>query len=153
MELVRDNYSEVLNRGFLKFAFVGTEVELMLLQQLQNTAGDLAVLFEGLYEDEDVVQIDHYHAFWMRSLKMLSIIIWKVAGLFVRLGNMTRGSYRLRLVRKAAFHLSPSFIWTLLKPHQTSSFVKYLALRSFAISSGISGRGYLFFMVMAFNAR
>src|SRR6266508_4220810 len=39
------------------------EVELMLLQQLQNAAGDLPVLFKGLREDEDVVQIDHDHTF------------------------------------------------------------------------------------------
>jgi len=61
--VVRDNYSEVVDRGFLEFAFVGTEVELMLLQQLQNAVGDLPVLFKGLHEDEDVVQIDHDHAF------------------------------------------------------------------------------------------
>jgi len=46
---------------------------------------------------------------------------------------MTKGSYKLQLVWKVAFHLSPSFIQTLLKPHQTSNFVKYLALQSFAI--------------------
>ena len=45
------------------FAFVGTEVKLMFLQKLQNAAGDLPVLFEGLHEDEDVVQIDYDHAF------------------------------------------------------------------------------------------
>ena len=39
-----DDDSEVLNRGFLEFAFVGTEVKLMFLQKLQNTAGDLPVL-------------------------------------------------------------------------------------------------------------
>jgi len=61
--VVRDDYSEVLDCGFLEFAFVGTEVELMLLQQLQNAAGDLPVLFKGFREDEDVVQIDHNHAF------------------------------------------------------------------------------------------
>jgi len=84
---------------------------------------------------------------------MLSIIVWKVAGLFVRPKNMTRGSYRPWLVRKAAFNSSPSFIRMLLKPHQTSNFVKYLAPRSFAISSGIRGSGYLFFMVMVFNVQ
>ena len=61
--VVGDDDSEVFDRGFLEFAFVGTEVELMLLQQLQNAAGDLPVLFKGLREDEDVVQIDHDHAF------------------------------------------------------------------------------------------
>jgi len=60
---VRDNHSEILDRGFLELALVGTEVELMFLQQLQNAAGDLLVLFKGLCEDEDVVQIDHDHTF------------------------------------------------------------------------------------------
>ena len=58
-----DDDSKVFDRGFLKFAFVGMEVKLMFLQKLQNAAGDLPVLFEGLREDEDVVQIDYDHAF------------------------------------------------------------------------------------------
>ena len=61
--IVRDDHPEVLDRGFLEFAFVGMEVELVFLQQLQNTAGDLPVLCKGLHEDEDVVQIDHDHTF------------------------------------------------------------------------------------------
>jgi len=61
--VVRDDHSEVLDRGFLKLTLVGMEVELMFLQQFQNLAGDLPVLFKGLCEDEDVVQIDHDHAF------------------------------------------------------------------------------------------
>ena len=44
-----DNDSEVLDRGFLEFAFVGMEVKLMFLQKLQNAAGDLLVLLEGLH--------------------------------------------------------------------------------------------------------
>ena len=58
-----DDDSEVFDRGFLEFAFVGTEVKLMFLQKLQNAAGDLPVLLEGLCEDEDVVQVDYDHAF------------------------------------------------------------------------------------------
>ena len=54
-----DDDSEVLDCGFLEFAFVGTEV----LQKLQNEVGDLPVPLEGLREDEDVVQIDYDHAF------------------------------------------------------------------------------------------
>ena len=61
--VVRDDHSEVLDRGLLKLTLVGTEVEFMLLQQLQNAAGDLPVLFKGLREDEDVVQVDHDYAF------------------------------------------------------------------------------------------
>ena len=58
-----DDDSKVLDHGFLEFTFVGTEVKLMFLQKLQNAAGDLPVLLEGLREDEDVVQIDYDHAF------------------------------------------------------------------------------------------
>jgi len=61
--VVRDDHSEVLDCGFLELAFVGMEVKLMFLQKLQNTADDLLVIFKGLCEDEDVVQIDHNHAF------------------------------------------------------------------------------------------
>jgi len=67
--VVRNDHSEILDRGFLKLALVGTEVELMLLQQLQNTAGDLPVFFKDLHEDEDVVQIDHNYAFRDEVLK------------------------------------------------------------------------------------
>jgi len=41
----------------------------MFLQQLQNTVGDLPVLFKGLHKDEDVVQIDHNYAFRDEVLK------------------------------------------------------------------------------------
>jgi len=36
---------------------------------------------------------------------MSSIIVWKVAGLFVRPKNMTRGLYKPQLVQKVVFHL------------------------------------------------
>ena len=58
-----DDSEVVLDRGFLEFAFVGTEVKLMFLQKLQNVAGDLSVLLEGLREDKYIVQIDYNHAF------------------------------------------------------------------------------------------
>ena len=59
--------------------------------------------------------------------KTLFIMVWKVAGLLVILKTITRGSKRLRLVQKAAFHSSLGLMHTLLKPQQISSFVKYLA--------------------------
>ena len=48
--VVRDDHSEILDYGFLELALVGTEVELMLLQQLQNVVGVLPVFFKGLRE-------------------------------------------------------------------------------------------------------
>ena len=67
--VVRDNHSKVLDHGFLKLTLVGMEVEFVLLQQLQNVAGDLPMLFKGLHEDEDVIQIDHDYAFRDEILK------------------------------------------------------------------------------------
>src|SRR5882724_8194155 len=45
----------------------------------------------------------------MSSLKKSSIIVWKVAGLFIKPKNITRGSKSPQFSQKAAFHLSPSF--------------------------------------------
>src|SRR6266446_7547584 len=56
--------------------------------------------------------------------KMVFIIIWKVAGEFVKPKNMTVGSNNPSGVRKAAFHSLPSLMRMLLYPHQTSTFVK-----------------------------
>jgi len=60
-------------------------------------------------------------------------MVWKVAGLLVILKNITKGLNRPRLVRKAAFHLSPGLMWTLLKLQWTSSLVKYLAPQCYAV--------------------
>ena len=81
------------------------------------------------------------------SEKILSIIAWKVAGELHRLKNITVGSNSPRLVLKAAFHWLPSRMRTLLYPHHTSNFVKYLAPLSLSRSSVIQGRGYAFLMV------
>ena len=89
----------------------------------------------------------------IRVLKMSFIIVWKVAGLLVIPKNIMRGSKRPQLVRKAAFHSSLGFMCTLLKPHWTSSFVKYLALQSWEMSSEMRGKRYLFLIVMAFSAQ
>src|SRR5437016_14144417 len=60
--------------------------------------------------------------------------------LSVRLAHLT-GSL---LQRNAAFHSSPSFIRTLLKPQRTSNLVKYLAPRSWVINLD-QGEGVLVF--------
>ena len=87
----------------------------------------------------------------MTVQKTLFIMVWKVVGLLVIPKNITRGSKRLRLVRKAAFHSSPGLMCTLLKSQWTSSFVKYLAPQSWETSSEMRERGYLFLTVIAFS--
>ena len=75
--------------------------------------------------------------------EMLFIIIWKVAGLFIKLNNITKGSKRPQFVLKVAFHLSPSLTHMLLYPQQMSNFMKYLALAPETLLRmlGIRGRG------------
>jgi hypothetical protein len=58
------------------------------------------------------------------------IIHWKVAGELVRLKNMMVGLNSPSEVRKVAFHLSPSLMWMLLYPHQTSNLVNRVHLLS-----------------------
>src|SRR5712671_1733752 len=48
---------------------------------------------------------------------MAFIMAWNVTGELVRPKNMTVGSNNPSFVTKAAFHLSPSLMWTLLYPH------------------------------------
>jgi hypothetical protein len=59
--------------------------------------------------------ISHFSA--MLLAKMEFIIVQKVAGELVSLKNITMGSNSPSFMMKAAFHSSPSLIWTLLYPH------------------------------------
>src|SRR6266404_4900900 len=70
--------------------------------------------------------------------KMVFIIIWKVAGEFVSLKNITVGSNSPSGVRKAAFHSSPSLILILLYPHLTSTLVNRVHPLRQSMTRGIS---------------
>ena len=61
------------------------------------------------------------HPCAISSWKISSIMVWKVAGEFVRPKNITVGSNSPSEVLKAAFHSSPSSILTLLYPHRMSN--------------------------------
>src|SRR5260221_6592067 len=56
---------------------------------------------------------------------MSFIIIWKVASKLHSPKNMMSGSKSPWFMEKAAFHSSPSFSWTLLKPQQRSKVVNH----------------------------
>ena len=83
----------------------------------------------------------------MRSLKIVSIIDWKVLGELVSPKNMTVGSKSPLFVLKAAFHSSPSLIHMLLNPFLTSTFEKSRAFATRSMSSDIRGSGWLFITV------
>ena len=78
------------------------------------------------------------------SLKIVSIIDWKVASELHIPKNITVGSNNPLLVLKVAFHWSPSQIWILLYPHHMSSLVKHLVPLSLSSNSFINGSGYTF---------
>jgi hypothetical protein len=54
------------------------------------------------------------HPSWTSCWNIMFIIIWKVAGEFISLKNMTVGSKSPSGVKKAAFHSSPGLILILL---------------------------------------
>ncbi len=78
---------------------------------------------------------------------------WKVAGEFINLKNITVGSNNPSLVLKAAFHLLPSLMCTLLYPHLTSNLENNRFPARSWINSVISGSGYLLGIVHLFSRR
>src|SRR5579859_1844703 len=76
---------------------------------------------------------------------MLFMNVWKVAGALQSPKVMTVGWNSPRDVLKAALYSSPSRIRILLYPQRISSLVKYLAPHNLSMSSGIRGRGGIFY--------
>jgi len=74
------------------------------------------VLLFGPAKYENVIHEYDNNPLIYDSLKLLFIMIWNAARLFVRLKNITRGLNSPKFIQKAAFHSSPSLIHTLLYP-------------------------------------
>src|SRR5258708_7060169 len=74
----------------------------------------------------------------MKGWRMSFIIVWKVVGELHSLKNMMSGSKSPQFMEKAAFHLSPSWSQTLLKPQQRSRVVNHSALRNLVSMSETS---------------
>src|SRR5258707_15269793 len=81
---------------------------------------------------------------------MVFIIIWKVAGEFVRPKNMTVGSKRPSGVRNATFHSSPGFMRMLLYPHRMSNLVNSVHPLRRSMVWGIRGETLRFLFVHLF---
>ena len=97
-----------------------------------------------MYQDPFTSSKAHFSA---HGCNIWSIIAWNVAGELVRPKNITFGSYSPYLVLNAALCWSPSLILMLLYPQRMLNFEKMFASLTCVISSGISGKGYLFQMV------
>ena len=61
--VVRDDHPEVLYLGLLKLTLVRLQEQLVFLKQFQDSSCDLPMLFKGLHENEDVIQIHHHYSF------------------------------------------------------------------------------------------
>ena len=77
----------------------------------------------------------------IKSLSNSFIIAQKVTGEFVSPKNMTVGSNDPLGIVKAIFHLSPSFIHTLLQLYLKSIFVNTFFVPIFFTTSDIKGKG------------
>src|SRR6267142_2180489 len=87
------------------------------------------------------------HCSAISGAKTKFIIVWNVAGEFVRPKNITVGSNKPSFVMKAAFHSSPFLMRTLLYPQRMSNLVYNEHPLRRSTSCGISGSRYLFFIV------
>src|SRR6266567_5596908 len=92
-----------------------------------------------------------YHALIGRS--SLFIILWKVAGAFLRPKFITIGSYCPNGVLNAPLNWSPSRIRMLWYPHQMSNLVNKVFPWSFSINGAMSGSGDVSGTVQAFSIR
>jgi len=81
------------------------------------------------------------------SLRILFIIVWKVAGAMTSPKDMTLYSYCPYHVRKAVLCSSPFLIRIRSYPSFKLSFVNTFALATRSCSSSMTGRGYLFRIV------
>ena len=86
-------------------------------------------------------------------LKIVFIIIWKVAGEFVSPKNITVSSNSPSGVKKAAFHSSPGLIQMLLYPHWMSNFVNRMHPASWSTTEGMSGDTFRFLLVHLLRGR
>lgn len=59
---LRDDHTKVPNLSSLKLVFLRLEIELVLAQNFQHLSYNPTMFFQGLGEDENVVQIDHHLA-------------------------------------------------------------------------------------------
>jgi hypothetical protein len=53
-----DNETQVLNALLLKLALLGLQVQFVAAKLLENPADYLTMLFEGLREDENVIEVN-----------------------------------------------------------------------------------------------
>jgi len=128
-------------------AYESLHVSLVLQSRPIADSSDFNWVYRNL-----VFQDDQSEVFNLLPIELT--LFWaEIAGLLVIPKNIMRGSKRPRLVQKAAFHSSSGLIHTLLNPHRTSSFVKYLVPWSWEISSEMRERGYLFLIITAFSMR
>jgi len=150
--ILGNNHSEVLHFCLLELTLLGLRMRLCF----QSSSITLRVTVRcSSRVSVNIMMSSRYTTTTpsiIKSLKMSSIMVWNVAGLLHSPKNMTNSSKSPRFVQNAAFHSSPSFIWTLLNPHQTSCLVKYLAPLSLFMSLEMRGRGYLFLTVITFRA-
>jgi hypothetical protein len=60
---LRDDESEVFDRGHFKFTLIMSQEQLVFMKLFKDDSCDLAVLLDRLCENEDIVQIDADYAF------------------------------------------------------------------------------------------
>ena len=99
------------------------------------------MFFFYLYTNNYVIDEACHFASIDEVLQDFFIIVWNIASELVSLKNITASLNDPFSVVNAAFHLSSSFIHTLLYPHHRSIFVNTFFVLIFYTMSKIKGKG------------
>ncbi len=116
--------------------------------RISRTCWMTSQFINGFHEDEDVVQVDHYHAFCDEFLKNVIHYHLKGSQAVHETEEYNKQFKQSVVCSECSLPFITFFDANIVK---TSNFVKYFALWSFTISSRMSRSGYLFFMVMMFS--
>ena len=56
--VVQDDHTKIFNAGLFEFALLVPEVQVVFAHAIQDGSSDSMVLFEGVREDEDVIEVN-----------------------------------------------------------------------------------------------
>jgi len=124
-----DDESEVVHLSTFEFAFLWLEEQLVGMEGLEYLLSDPPMVCEGGRVDEDVIHVAN--GFIAIDKGVEDVIHHHLEG----------GQRVAQFMEKAAFHSSPSFSQTLLKPQWRSKVVNHSTSHSLVSTSETNGSG------------
>jgi hypothetical protein len=149
--IVGDDDTEVLDMHLLKLALVVSQVELVFMQALHDYLADVVMFFQGVSEDEDIVQVDNNHPLQDEVVEDLVHHCLEGCGAVCQTEIHHEGFEQAVVCMESCLPFVTLLDADVVYPQWISSFIKYLASLRQWIRSSIRGSGYLFFRVIVLS--